>query len=82
MFAPLLTLAAICLLPIGFVLAAQALIEAMTRTPIVFVIVGAAMLFGGLLAWALCKAASEPWRVEDDEEAVCLPSGLLGVRYR
>jgi hypothetical protein len=71
--APLLTLAAISLVPVAFVYAAWILIEAMTRAPFVFVIVGAAMLFAGLIAWALCRAAAEPWRIEDDDILVISP---------
>lgn len=78
--APLLTLAAICLVPLGLVLAAQALIEALMRMPIVGVLIGAGLVFGGLIGMAL--TSDRPWRIEDDEEAVCLPSGLMGVRYQ
>lgn len=77
----LFTLAAIVLVPVAVWHVAWLLIEAMTRAPLFFVIVGAVMTFGGVLAWALCKAAaSEPLRVEDDDIVVYSP--MYGMRFR
>lgn len=70
-FATLLTLAALILAPVTCCYVAWLLIEALTRSPILFVFIGAAVLFGGLIAWALCKAAAmQPWRLEDDDVIV------------
>lgn len=75
----LLMLAALILLPVSCCYVAWLLIEAMTRAPIVFVIFGAALLFGGGVAWALCKAASEPMRIKNDD--IVLYSPLYEMRF-
>lgn len=77
--APLLTLAAILALPVGFVVVAQLLIEALLRMPIAGVLVGAAGVFGGAIGYAL--TAEREWHVEGEEHVV-ITSPLFEMRLQ